>query len=450
MKKLFGTDGVRGRVNIHPMTADIALKLGLAAAKIFRNENKKNFKVIIGKDTRLSGYIFEYALTSGLCSMGANVYLVGPMPTPAIAHLTKSFAADAGIVISASHNPAEDNGIKFFDSHGYKLPDDIEKQIEELVFNNHFTFEEVKPDETGKAFKMVEARGRYIEFAKSSINNKSLDGLKIVLDCGNGAAYEVAPLVFSELGAEVIVFGNKPDGLNINKDCGSLFPERLKNEVLINKADIGIALDGDADRVIMVDEDGIEVDGDEIMAICALELKKKDALANNTVVATIMSNLGFEKAMNNFGINVIRAAVGDRYVIDEMRKGGYNLGGEQSGHIIFSDFSTTGDGIISALQIAAIIKESGKKLSVLKKCMTKYPQILINIRVKEKPAIETVVPVRDVIEHCEKELFENGRILVRYSGTENKCRVMVEGSDPKLIKISAEKIADAIKNEIGE
>lgn len=449
MRKLFGTDGVRGKVNNYPMVPEIALKLGMAAAAVLRDDNR-DFKVIIGKDTRVSGYVFEYALTSGLCSMGANVYLVGPMPTPAIAYLTRSFSATAGIMITASHNPADDNGIKFFDCNGYKLPDEVEEKIEEMVFKNEFPLSKIKPSDTGKAFRMFEVIGRYVEFVKKSINNTSLKGMKLVLDCANGGGYKVAPIVFSELGADITVFGDKPDGVNINKDCGSLHPEKLAMAVKESKADIGIALDGDADRLIVVDENGEVLDGDELMAIYAVNLKMKNMLTKNTVVATVVSNMGFEIAMNKNGINVVRTKVGDRYVIEEMRKHGYNLGGEQSGHIIFSYCTTTGDGIISALWLLRIMKETGKKLSELKRCMVKYPQASVNVAVREKPPLETIKSVNDTISSCEKKLGNTGRILVRYSGTENKCRVMVEGKDNDLIKDCCNRIAGSIEKEIGK
>jgi len=449
-RKIFGTDGVRGTANCYPMTADVALKLGQAAAIVFRKDDTKKHKVIIGKDTRASGYIFEYALTSGLCSMGVDVYLVGPMPTPAIAHLTKSFAADAGIVISASHNPSEDNGIKFFGPDGFKLPDETEEKIEELVFRNNFQTECYNGSKVGKAFKIEDARGRYIEFAKNTIQNMSLKGIKIVLDCANGAAYYVAPLIFRELGAEVVVLNNKPDGENINDECGAMHPEVIQAAVLGHKADIGIALDGDADRVIMVDEKGEEVDGDRIIGMCALDMKKMGVLNKNTLVATVMSNIGLESAMKKNGIKLVRTPVGDRYLIEEMRKHGYSLGGEQSGHIIFMNHLTSGDGTISALRVLKLMKDSGKKLSQLKSFMTVAPQILKNIKVKEKIPLEELPAVQKEIKAAENKLKDTGRVLVRYSGTENKCRVMVEGTDERLTKDLSEKIVATIKREIGE
>ncbi|HII72185.1 TPA: phosphoglucosamine mutase [Candidatus Woesearchaeota archaeon] len=449
MRKLFGTDGIRGRSNIFPMTAETALKLGQAIATVLRKHYNKKITAVIGKDTRRSCYIFEYALTSGLCPMGADVYLVGPMPTPAISHLTKSFAADMGIVISASHNPATDNGIKLFDSQGFKLPDDVEEEIENIMESGIDT-SDINGTNVGKAMRIDDAAGRYIEFTKNSIKNMSLEGLKIVLDCANGAAYKVAPMIFKELGAEVLVLNNKPDGLNINKDCGSLHPDVIRSAVLDNKADIGIALDGDADRVIMVDEKGNNVDGDHLIAMCALDMKRRGKLKDNTVVVTVMTNIGFDIAMKQAGINVIKAKVGDRYVIDEMRKNRYSLGREQSGHIIFFNRSTTGDGTLSALQVLALIKDSGKPLSELAKCMKSYPQVLKNIRVKVKRPIEDMPLVSEEIISAENRLGNDGRVLVRYSGTENLCRVMLEGKDQEEINALADKIIERVKEEIGE
>lgn len=446
---LFGTDGIRGKANVYPMTAEVALRLGQAAGKVFKKEKEK-IKIIIGKDTRVSGYIFENALTAGLCSMGVNVYVVGPMPTPAIAHLVRSFAADAGIVISASHNPASDNGIKFFDSEGYKLPDKTEEEIENLVNSAKLDTSAFTGKKVGKAFRISDAGGRYIEFAKYSVNNMKMEGLKVVLDCANGAAYSVAPKILRELGAEVVVFGNTPDGLNINQQCGALHPEVIRDAVLGQGADVGIALDGDADRVIMVDENGEDVDGDEIIALCAFYMNEKSKLNKDAVVVTVMSNLGFEKALKQRNIDVHRTDVGDRYVIEKMREGNIKLGGEQSGHIIFAHHNTTGDGTIAALQVLSIMKKTGKKLSELKKCIAKYPQILESFYVKEKKPIEQLKHAQETIEKVKSELGNEGRVLVRYSGTENKCRVMVEGKDEKTTQKAAERIASAIKAEVGK
>ncbi len=451
MRKLFGTDGIRGTANTAPMTADMALRLGQAVAIVFKKRARpdERIKAVIGKDTRRSGYMFEYALTSGLCSMGVDVHLVGPMPTPAISHLTKSFAADFGIVISASHNPACDNGIKFFDSHGFKLPDDVEEEIESLM-ESEIDTSDINGINVGKAYRIDDAAGRYIEYTKNSIKNMSLDGLKIVLDCANGAAYKVAPPIFRELGAKVIVLNNSPDGTNINEACGSLHPDVIKAAVLGHKADIGIALDGDADRVIMVDEKGADVDGDHIIAMCAIDMKRRGKLKDDTVITTVMANIGFDMAMKKAGIDVIRTKVGDRHVVDEMRRRDAMLGGEQSGHIIFFSRSTTGDGTLSALQVLALMKTSKKPLSELARCMTSYPQVLKNLMVKEKRPLEDLPEVQAIIKEVETTLGNDGRVLVRYSGTENKCRVMLEGKDENQIGILADKIVKKIDEEIGE
>lgn len=445
MKKLFGTDGIRGVANQYPMTPELILRVGKAIASSL---DKKKPKILIGKDTRISGYLIESALTSGICSQGADVLLVGPMPTPAIAYLTKLFEADAGIVISASHNPAEHNGIKIFDKNGFKLSDDTERKIEKAVLSENISNKNINGDKIGKAFRIDDASKRYIEFAKSTTKD-SLKGFKIVLDCANGAAYHIAPDIFKKLGAEVIVLNNKPDGLNINLNCGALHPEVIKEKILEEKADIGIALDGDADRIIAVDEKGNIVDGDHIMAIFAIEMKNNNKLRENTVVATTMSNIGFEIAMKNNGIDLIRTDVGDRYVIEEMKTNNYNLGGEQSGHIIFFDYIPTGDGIITALQIMNIMKNTKKKLSELKECMTTFPQLIKNIEVKEKKPFEEMNSVIDSIKQAENHLKDNGRVIVRYSGTENKARVMIEGKDKTLIEKIADNIINEIKKEVG-
>lgn len=450
MRKIFGTDGIRGKSNTYPMTAEMALRLGQATAKVFRERLKKDrITCVIGKDTRRSGYIFEYALASGLCSMGVDVHLVGPMPTPAIAHLTRSFAADFGVVISASHNPADDNGIKFFDHEGFKLPDEVESEIERCL-DSGIDASAVDGTSVGKAYRVDDAAGRYIEYTKNSVKNMSLKGLKVVLDCANGAAYRVAPPIFRELGAEVIVLNNKPDGLNINRECGSLHPEVISSAVLGHKADIGIALDGDADRVIVVDEKGEQVDGDHIIAMCAVDMKERGKLRDNTVVVTVMTNIGFDIAMEEHGINVVKTKVGDRYVVEEMRKSGFTLGGEQSGHIIFFNRSSTGDGCLSALQVLALMKKSGRKVSELARVMRSYPQVLVNVMVSQKRPVEKMLGVCRAISDAEKSLGSDGRVLVRYSGTENKCRVMIEGRDQAEIRVLAEDIADKISEEIGE
>ncbi len=449
MEKLFGTDGIRGIANIFPMTPEAVLNIGKATAHVFKEKyGKKRPKLVIGRDTRLSGCMIENALTCGILSVGADVFLVGHVPTPAIAHLTKSLNVDAGMVISASHNPAADNGIKIFSADGYKLSDAVEEEIEKYILTEKVKTEHITGSFLGNAYSVEDAKGRYIEFAKASVKGLSLQGLKVVLDCANGAAYNTAPHVFRALGAEVIVLNDRPDGLNINLNCGALHPEIMKEVVKKEKADIGIALDGDADRVIVCDEKGNNVDGDHIIAICAIHLKEKGRLTKNCVVTTIMTNKGFDIAMDKKNIHVVKTKVGDRYVIDEMRKKGYVLGGEQSGHIIFSDYTTTGDGIISALQLLGIMKEKGEKLSKLKECMKSLPQVLINVKVKEKKDIDTL-EAKKYIRKTEEKLGEKGRVLVRYSGTENLCRIMIEGEYKKEIQKLANEIAHGIKKEIG-
>ncbi len=450
MKKVFGTDGIRGKANKHPMTPEMCVQVGKAVALYFRKKNnREKHRIVIGKDTRLSGYMIESALTAGIISMGVDVLLVGPMPTPAVSHLTKSLNCDAGIVISASHNPAEDNGIKIFDTKGYKLSESIEAKIEELIFSTELE-SVLEGTKLGKAYRVKDARGRYIEFTKQSISSMPLNGLKIVLDCANGAAYSIAPSVFSELGAKTIVLNDKPNGLNINKECGALHPELICKKVKEHNADFGIALDGDADRLIVCDELGNIVDGDQLLAIFAIHFLKKSRLENKKIIATQMSNLGLDIALKKFGIKVERVKVGDKYVMEAMRKNHTVLGGEQSGHIIFKDYSVTGDGIISALQLAAILQESGKKLSELSKIVKKNPQVLINVPVKEKKPFEEISTIQESIEKAKKELSGKGRVLVRYSGTEKLARIMIEGKNEKRIKKIANQIALAIKKEVGE
>lgn len=447
--KIFGTDGVRGRANIFPMTVEIALALGRAAGKIFRSHNEKH-RVVIGKDTRLSCYMFENALISGLCSMGVDTLMVGPFPTPGVAFITRAYRADAGIVISASHNPFYDNGIKFFSSEGFKLPDQWEAEMEALVHKGNFDDCLPKDDDIGKNTKIHDADGRYIEFVKATFPRKlSLKNLTVVLDCANGASYRVAPLVFRELDATVHVYGNTPNGLNINDNCGSLHLETIQKAVIDHKADVGIALDGDADRVIMIDENAQIVDGDTILAICARDMMKRGLLRNNTVVSTVMANLGFIKSMEEAGIKVVRSPVGDRYVIQDMLKYDANLGGEQSGHMIFLDHNTTGDGLVSALQVLRIMIETESKLSDLAAVFKKYPQVCINVEVSSKPVLDSLKSVKDAIIEVETLLAGNGRVLVRYSGTENICRVMVEGPKLKQVQQLAQTIAASVINEIG-
>ncbi len=449
MGRLFGTDGVRGVANIHPLTSEMAIQIGRATAYICKN-SKRRHRVLIGKDTRLSGYMLEQALASGICSMGVDVLLVGPLPTPAIAFLTTSMRADAGIMISASHNPFQDNGIKIFSSDGFKLPDAEENRIEDLIFSGKL--DQLRPTaaEIGKATRVDDAAGRYIVHCKDTFPNKyTLDGIRIVLDCAHGAAYKVAPVIFRELGAEVEAIGDDPNGENINLACGALYPEKLTKEVVKKKADLGIAFDGDSDRAIFVDENGSVIDGDAIMAICGLELLNSRKLKKKTLVATVMSNIGLELLLKEHGAKIVRARVGDRYVVEEMVKRGCNFGGEQSGHLVFMDYSTTGDGIISALQVLSVMLSSDKKLSELSMTLKRMPQTLVNVTVKEKPNLDEVAAVSKAIDQAEKKLKEKGRVLVRYSGTEMLARVMVEGPSQKEIDKIAKDIANLIKREIG-
>jgi phosphoglucosamine mutase len=450
--KLFGTDGIRGVANQFPMTAEIALEVGRATAYLFGKRNK-NFshptKVVIGKDTRLSGYMIENALASGFCSMGANVFLVGPMPTPAISFLTKNMRADIGVVISASHNSYQYNGIKIFDSKGLKLPDSKEAEIEKLM--NSELLKSIRPteDAIGGAKRIDDAMGRYIVFIKNTFPQElTLEGLRIVVDCANGAAYKIAPTVLSELGAEVFAMNDEPNGKNINEQCGALHPQTLSKSVHEHRAEIGIALDGDADRAILIDEKGEIIDGDQMMAICALDMIQSKTLLKNTLVTTPMSNLGLEIAIKNAGGQIVKTAVGDRYVTETMLKEGFNFGGEQSGHLIFLDHNTTGDGLIAALKILAIMKKTGKRLSELKQCMQIYPQIIENIRVKEKKDFSTFPKITEIIHKIQNELGSKGRVFVRYSGTEPLARVMVEGENIEVIQEYASDISKAIRFEL--
>jgi phosphoglucosamine mutase len=448
--KVFGTDGVRGRANQSPMVPEIALALGRAAGKLLASRTDKA-RVVIGKDTRLSCYMFENALISGLCSMGVDTLMVGPLPTPGVAFITRAYRADAGIIISASHNPFHDNGIKFFDSEGFKLPDSWEAEMEAMISKNDFQDSLPADDAIGKNTKIIDADGRYIEFVKATFpRGISLKNLTIVLDCANGAGYKVAPLVFRELDAKVFAYGVQPNGLNINLDCGSMHPETAQKGVIEHKADVGIALDGDADRVVMIDENAQIVDGDTMLAICARDMQKRKLLKNNRVVGTVMSNFGFIKAMEGLGIEVIKSQVGDRYVIQDMLKYEANLGGEQSGHVIFLDHNTTGDGLVCALQVLRIMIETDSKLSDLASFVQRYPQTLVNVKVQSKPPLNTLKSVQDSITQVEKALGNSGRVLVRYSGTENICRVMVEGSKQKQVVQLANTIASAVKQEIGQ
>lgn len=448
-KKLFGTDGIRGPVNKYPMIPDLALRLGLAAGTYFRTNNQRRHRVVIGKDTRISGYIFENALTAGLCSAGMDVFLVGPLPTPAIAFLTANMRADLGIVISASHNAYQDNGIKLFNGDGFKLDDAAEKAIEGMILDEKRKWDYPEPDKVGRAFRITDSPGRYIVYLKNSFPaHMDLSGMRVVLDCANGANYHVGPMALEELGAEVIRLACEPNGLNINHQCGSLYPELVAQKVRETRADIGLALDGDADRIIVVDEKGTVLDGDQIMAICADDMMKKGELPNNTLVATVMSNMALEVFMQERGGKLLRTAVGDRNVVEAMRANSATLGGEQSGHLIFMDYGTTGDGLLAALQMLKIMRERDKPLSELAGLLTPYPQKLINVMVHEKKPFESSPTIMEAVKNAESQLGTQGRVLLRYSGTEAKARVMVEGKDLKLVNTLANQIADEVKRAL--
>jgi len=448
-RKLFGTDGIRGRANEEPMSPDMILKLGQAIGQFFKRQYD-NPKIVIGKDTRRSGYMLEQTLSAGICSVGVDTLFLGPIPTPGIAYLTRGLRANAGIVISASHNPYYDNGIKIFSKDGYKLPDEAEATLEKIAFGT-----KAGKLPTGKLIgrsrRVEDAIGQYAVFLKEQFpKHLTLDGLRIVIDSANGAGYKVAPKVFEELGAEVFVLGNKPNGFNINEQCGALHPEKLVECVKLYKADLGIALDGDADRLVLVDNKGEIVDGDETLAICGTFLAESNKLNGNTVVSTIMSNLGLDIALQKIGSKLVRTQVGDRYVVEEMRKHNYNLGGEQSGHLVFRDCSTTGDGILAALHVIEVILEKGKTLNELKKCMDRLPQVLKSFDVKEKIPVENMPELVKTIEKMEKKLGTKGRVLFRYSGTEKKARIMVEGDDQKLIEEMANELSDLTTTSISK
>jgi phosphoglucosamine mutase len=448
-RKLFGTDGIRGIANVHPMTAELALQLGRAVAYVHRRSDRRH-KILIGKDTRLSGYMLEQAMASGVNSMGVDVLLVGPLPTPGIAFLTRSLRADAGAVISASHNPFQDNGIKYFAASGYKLPDDVELEIERLLGDDSLSGPRPTATEIGKSFRIDDAVGRYNVFVKNTFPRQlTLDGLRVAVDCANGSAYKVAPEVLEELGAEVCARGVEPNGENINADCGALHPAPLCELVRQRGCHAGVALDGDADRAILVDEKGSIVDGDELLAIAAAEMMRQRTLAKNTVVATVMSNLGLELALEGLGAQIVRTPVGDRYVVEQMVRDGYNLGGEQSGHIVFLDQTTTGDGLITALFVLALLVETGKPLSELRRVMQRTPQVLLNVKVSEKREIDALPSVRSAIRSAEQALSRRGRVLVRYSGTEFLARVMLEGENEDQIRRLAEGIVSAFEDEVG-
>lgn len=440
MKKLFGTDGIRGKANEYPISIELVTKLGQAIGYYFKGAHQQP-RVLIGKDTRRSGYMLEQALSAGICSVGCDAYVLGPLPTPGIAYLTRGMRATAGIVISASHNPFSDNGIKIFSATGYKLPDDIEEKIESLIESNLMVDHLPTGAKIGRARRVEDAIGQYAVYLKEQFpKHLTLDGLRIILDCANGAAYKVAPKVFTELGAECFLIGVSPDGTNINDQCGALHPGKMAEQVKLYKADIGLAFDGDADRLVIVDDTGAIVDGDEILAICGTRMMKKGKLKKNTVVSTIMSNMGLDIAMDRVGAKVVRTKVGDRYVMEEMLKGDFNLGGEQSGHLIFRDSATTGDGILAALHMLEIMIEEGKKVSELKKCLERLPQVLKNVHVKEKIPLEKLPALQESIQKKEQKLGKGGRILFRYSGTESVVRIMVEGPSIDLI----DKLADEL------
>ncbi|MCP5073239.1 MAG: phosphoglucosamine mutase [Rhodobacteraceae bacterium] len=441
-KRLFGTDGVRGRANTFPMTAEMALKLAAAAGRYFRKDQKEH-RVVIGKDTRRSSYMVEYAMTGGFASTGMNVFLLGPVPTPAVGLLTRSMRADVGVMISASHNPYHDNGIKFFGPEGYKLSDDAEREIEELVAGE---IDLARPENIGKVTRIDDALGRYMEFAKTAFpRQRILEGLKVVVDCANGAAYKAAPIVLWELGAEVIPMGVAPNGFNINEDCGSTCPQTAAEAVVANGADVGICLDGDADRVMLIDEQGRVADGDQIMGLIAKRWSKSGRLNHNTLVATVMSNMGLEKHLTDMGLTLLRTGVGDRYVVEAMRKGGFNLGGEQSGHIVMSDYVTTGDGLMAGLQFLGALVRSGKPASELARVFDPYPQILENIRYSTGPDPMDDKQVQAAIKAGEAAFGSLGRLLIRKSGTEPLVRVMGECEDAALLKKVVGEISDAVR-----
>ncbi len=450
MGRLFGTDGVRGVANQSPMTAEMVLEIGRAAAYTIKKHDHRRHCILIGKDTRVSGYMLENALTAGICSMGVDVLLVGPMPTPGIAFITRSMRADAGLMISASHNPYQDNGIKIFAHNGHKLPDAEESEIEELITSGRI--KDIRPTagEIGKARRIDDAAGRYVVFCKNTFPEEvSLEGMKIVLDCANGATYKIAPTIFTELGAEVVTIHDKPNGTNINLHCGSQHTQDLKYKVLETKAHAGLAFDGDGDRVIVVDDQGNELTGDHVLAICGKDLKDRGKLVNNLVVTTVMANFGLYKALKQLGIDYVASQVGDRYVLEAMKQKGAVIGGEASGHTIFLDHHSTGDGIISALQLLSVVQRSGDPLSSLASVMQMTPQRLVNIDVKSKPPLEDVAAVQEAIKQAEAELKDDGRVLIRYSGTQSMCRVMVEGPTEEMTDRLVAQLADVVKASIG-
>ncbi|MEM1022742.1 MAG: phosphoglucosamine mutase [Myxococcota bacterium] len=447
-RKLFGTDGIRGVANTFPMTAEVALQLGRAIAHI-SNRGDHRHRIVVGKDTRISGYMLEFAISSGVCSLGVDVILVGPMPTPAVAFLTRTLRCDAGIMISASHNPFQDNGIKFFGADGFKLADAIEAEIEALLESGRI--DDIRPTATeiGKTVKMEDARGRYVQFVKSTFApEQTLEGMKLVVDCAHGAAYRVAPMMLEELGATVVPLGVAPNGRNINEACGATDPSHLQAAVREQGAHAGVALDGDADRLIVVDEGGEIVNGDAVMAMCGAELIQKQALPHNTVVSTVMSNIGLERALERAGGKLVRTPVGDRYVVECMRAHGYRFGGEQSGHLIFLDHASTGDGCVAALQVLELMARTGRSLRELGSSFEPVPQHLVNVKVLAKPPLESLEKTCALIAKVESELGREGRVLVRYSGTENKARIMVEGPDLERTRCLAQDLASQLEAEV--
>jgi len=447
--KLFGTDGIRGEANRFPMTPEIALRVGQAVGYFFRNQGRHR-RIVIGKDTRLSGYLFETALAAGVLSMGAEAWLVGPLPTPAIAFLTRDLRAEAGVVISASHNPYQDNGIKIFGADGYKLSDELEARLEDLVDSSELEDHRALAAEIGRARRIEDARGRYMVHLKRAFpQDLDLEGLKIVVDCAHGATYRVAPEILEELGATVVRMGCSPNGLNINQGCGATAPETLQKKVLSEEAHLGLAFDGDGDRLILVDEKGRILDGDHLLAFLALAFKEEGYLPHATVVATVMSNLGLERFLQAQGITLKRVQVGDRYVVEEMRRGGFRLGGEQSGHVVILDRTTTGDGVLTALSVLGILRRKEKPASFIGDLWEKYPQVLKNVRVREKRPLSQVPGLLPRLKEAEKALQGRGRLVVRASGTEPKYRVMVEGEDPELIEHIAEELADYLAKVLG-
>lgn len=448
-RNLFGTDGIRGEANVHPMTPEVALRLGRAIAVVAGRGRRRAPRVVIGKDTRLSGYMLETALSAGICAMGGRVLLSGPVPTPAVANLTQSMRADAGVVISASHNPYQDNGIKLFGPDGFKLPDSEEAAIERLLEGDALDRDVPTGARIGRAERLADAGGRYVVYAKATFPRElTLDGVRVVVDAAHGAAYRVAPAVFAELGADVVSIGCRPDGRNINRACGALHPEHVAAEVRKRKADVGVALDGDADRLILVDERGEIVDGDAVMALCALSQIEQRRLPKKTVVATVMSNMGLELALAAAGGRLVRTPVGDRYVVEAMRKGGYRFGGEQSGHLIFLDHATTGDGVVAALQVLAIAVARQQPVSALARVMTRVPQLLESVTLGARRPLEEMPTLQAAMRRVEKRLGKRGRLLVRWSGTEAKLRLMVEGPDEAVLSTFVGDLADAARRDV--